>query len=127
MLTGGCLCGSVRFEIDEAQTEFRACHCSSCRKMSGHYWSAFHVASDKFRFTEQRGLKWYNSSDWAERGFCKECGSSMFFRMNDKDGLEVAPGSIDGKTGARIVGHIYVGERGDYYDLTDGLPTWEEY
>ncbi len=126
-ITGGCLCKAVRFEIDEAQEDFRACHCTACRKISGHYWSAFHVPSDKFRLTETRGLKWYKSSDWAERGFCGECGSSLFFKMPEKDGLEVAPGSIDGDPGVRLGGHIFVADKGEYYDLSDDLPKWETF
>ncbi|NBR53626.1 MAG: GFA family protein [Rhodobacteraceae bacterium] len=73
-MKGSCLCGAVAFEVDKIPESYRACHCNACRKSGGHYWSAFSVANDDFRFTEDRGLKWYRSSDWAERGFCKECG-----------------------------------------------------
>jgi hypothetical protein len=121
-MKGSCLCGAVRFEIDEAPATFRACHCSQCRKLSGYYWAAFSVPEDKFRLTEGRGLKWFRSSDWAKRGFCGECGASLFYKLNDHATIEVAPGSIDGATGTRVAGHIYVESKGDYYDLTDGLP-----
>jgi hypothetical protein len=124
MLTGGCLCGAVTFEADEIAKDYRACHCTACRKVSGHYWSASHVPSTAFRLTEDRGLRWFQSSDWAECGFCCECGSSLFFRMHDHDGVEVAPGAIDGPTGMTLTGHIYVEDKGDYYDLGDGLPQF---
>ena len=125
MITGGCLCGAVKFEVDEISKDYRACHCTACRKVSGHFWSASHVPGDKFRLTKTRGLRWFQSSNWAERGFCRECGSSLFFRLHDHDGLEVAPGALDAPTGTKLSGHIFVADKGDYYDLNDGLPQWE--
>lgn len=121
-MKGSCLCGAVAFEVDKIPESYRACHCTACRKSGGHYWSAFSVANEDFRFTEDRGLKWYRSSDWAERGFCKECGASLFFKPLGKGIIEVAPGSIDGPTGTMLAGHIFVGSKGDYYELADGLP-----
>ena len=125
-MKGSCLCGAVAFEVDKIPPSYRACHYTACRKTGGHYWSAFSVANEDFRFTEDRGLKWYRSSDWAERGFCKECGASLFFKPIGKDEIEVAPGSIDGPTGTHLVGHIFVGSKGDYYELADGLPQRQD-
>jgi hypothetical protein len=122
MKTGGCLCGAVRYEIASDPKDFRACHCTMCRKVSGHYWSGFDVAHADFRLTETRGLKWFQSSEIAERGFCGDCGSALFYRPHGGDHLSVAPGSVDGPVGARIVGHIFAAHKGDYYDITDGLP-----
>ena len=125
-MKGSCLCGAVAFEVDKIPESYRACHCNACRKSGGHYWSAFSVANDDFRFTEDRGLKWYRSSDWAERGFCKECGASLFFKPLGKENIEVAPGSIDGPTGTMLAGHIFVAFKGDYYELADGLPQRQD-
>jgi hypothetical protein len=125
-MKGSCLCGAVAFEVDKIPESYRACHCTACRKSGGHYWSAFPVDNADFRFTEDRGLKWYRSSDWAERGFCKECGASLFFRPLGKGIIEVASGSIDGPTGTMLAGHIFVGLKGDYYELADGLPQRQD-
>ena len=125
-MKGSCLCGAVAFEVDKIPESYRACHCNACRKSGGHYWSAFSVDNADFRFTEDRGLKWYRSSDWAERGFCKECGASLFFKPLGKDIIEVAPGSIDGPTGTMLAGHIFVAFKGDYYELADGLPQRQD-
>jgi hypothetical protein len=125
-MKGSYLCGAVAFEVDKIPESYRACHCNACRKSGGHYWSAFSVANEDFRFTEDRGLKWYRSSDWAERGFCKECGASLFFKPLGKDIIEVAPGSIDGPTGTMLAGHIFVAFKGDYYELADGLPQRQD-
>jgi hypothetical protein len=126
MKTGGCLCGAVRYEIDTIPDSFRACHCSQCRKVSGYYWAAFSVPDDQFRLTEARGLKWFKSSGWASRGFCADCGSALFYKMDDHATTEVSPGSIDGPTGTRVAGHIYVADKGDYYELTDDLPQRQD-
>ena len=125
-MKGSCLCGAVAFEVDKIPESYRACHCNACRKSGGHYWSAFSVDNADFRFTEDRGLKWYRSSDWAERGFCKECGASLFFKPLGKDIIEMAPGSIDGPTGTMLAGHIFVAFKGDYYELADGLPQRQD-
>jgi hypothetical protein len=125
-MKGSCLCGAVAFEVDKIPESYRACHCTACRKSCGHYWSAFSVDNADFRFTEDRGLKGYRSSNWAERGFCKECGASLFFKPLGKGIIEVAPGSIDGPTGTMLAGHIFVGFKGDYYELADGLPQRQD-
>ena len=125
-MKGSYLCGAVAFEVDKIPESYRACHCTACRKSGGHYWSAIPVDNADFRFTEDRGLKWYRSSDWAERGFCKECGASLFFRPLGKGIIEVAPGSIDWPTGTMLAGHIFVGFKGDYYELADGLPQRQD-
>lgn len=121
MIGGGCLCGSVRYEADAIQQAFRACHCTLCRKWSGHFWAAFHVRDEDFRLLSDAGLTWFASSDHASRGFCAKCGSSLFFRLTDAEGIEVAAGSADSTDGARLVGHTHVAFKGDYYDLNDGL------
>ena len=116
----------MAFEVDKIPESYRACHCNACRKSGGHYWSAFSVENADYRITEVRGLKWHHSSDWAERGFCKECGASLFFKPLGKCIIKVAPGSIDGPTGTILAGHIFVGFKGDYYELADGLPQRQD-
>ncbi len=122
MKTGGCLCGAVRYELSQDPKDFRACHCTMCRKVSGYYWAAFHVPAGALRLTETRGLSWFRSSASAERGFCKDCGSALFYRPTGSQDYEVAPGSVDGEVGAKLIGHIFVADKGDYYDIADGLP-----
>jgi hypothetical protein len=80
MKTGSCLCGAVKYEFDEPARAIIVCHCVQCRKQTGSMMHATAVVIDKFRLTEQRGLKWYRASDAAERGFCGECGSVLFWK-----------------------------------------------
>jgi len=121
MMTGSCLCGAVAFQISAHENNVTACHCSQCRKMTGNYWASFHMADKDLKFTRQDGLKWFASSDFAKRGFCKECGSTLFWKRNGSDEISVCPGSIDGKTGLQLRDHIFVSDAGDYYEIAGGM------
>ena len=123
--TGGCLCGAVRYEIKGALRDSIACHCVQCRKTSGHYVSATAVHKLDFEITEDRGLKWYQSSSYVKRGFCNACGSSLFWDMDDRDLMGIMSGTLDGETGIKTSTHIYVGDKGDYYELADDLPKYD--
>ena len=98
-ITGRCECGSIRFEADEIRPTVNYCHCSQCRRTSGHHWAATRADHDKFRLTASETLKWYESSDIAKRGFCSNCGSSLFFQPNGVDHIGIAAGCIDEPTG----------------------------
>ena len=117
-LRGGCLCGAVRYTLHDPAEGVVACHCSQCRRWSGHVWAAAETAD----LTIRGEVKWFRSSEEAERGFCPECGSSLFWRRRDRGGIEVAPGAVDAPTGLRLQGHIFTADKGEYYDIADGLP-----
>ncbi len=124
-LTGRCLCGGVAFEIDPPLAPPAACHCSQCRRMSGHFWAAFTVPMGRFRMLSDDTLRWHRSSERAERGFCGTCGGFLFWRETGQDGnIDVAAGTLDLPTGMRLVDHIFVADKGDYYEIGDGLPTY---
>lgn len=125
--TGQCLCGNVAYEFEADVENVTACHCSQCRRTSGHYWAAFHVPHTAFRLTKDATLTWFASSDWAKRGFCNACGSSLFYQLRDEDSINVAAGTLDEPTGLHLRRHIFTGSKGDYYDIADGLPQIETY
>lgn len=127
MIRGRCECGKVSFETETVEDKVSACHCSQCRRTSGHYWAATHTDYDKLVFTEDEGLTWYESSAWAKRGFCKYCGSSLFWRMNGKAEVGIAAGCLESPTGMAIDRHIFVADKGDYYEITDDVPQIEKY
>ncbi|MFC3628745.1 GFA family protein [Paracoccus angustae] len=116
--TGRCLCGAVTFKGTWSGDPLNACHCGQCRRWSGHVWAAAGARD----FTLDGPVKWFRSSPEAERGFCPECGSSLFWRKAGSSDCEVAAGAVDGPTGLRLQGHIFVADKGDYYDIADGLP-----
>ena len=121
MAIGGCLCGAVRFEARAAGVSVVNCHCGQCRRFHGHHGAYITVKHDGFRLIEDRGLAWYDSSAKARRGFCRICGSSLFWQGTGRDEIEVAAGALDQPSGLRTTAHIYVADKADYYDITDGL------
>jgi hypothetical protein len=118
--TGACLCGAVAFEITGPLRPVVACHCRRCRKVTGTYMSSTAVKDEQFRLTETGGLKWYRSSDTGQRGFCEQCGSVLFWKGDGYDYIAIAAGSIDGKLGVALDGHIFCESAGDYYQITGG-------
>ena len=120
--TGGCLCGAVRYEVRGALRPVVACHCSQCRRMTGHFLAATAARHGDLAITRDATLQWYSASETARRGFCGACGSTLFWRGHGRDYVAIAAGSIDGATGLKLVQHIYTADKGDYYDLDDGAP-----
>lgn len=84
MIEGKCLCGKVKVEITEAPKSFSACHCLSCRTWTGGVFMSIDPGK-YFKFSGEEFVGRFSSSAWAERGFCKECGSHLFFRMKKSD------------------------------------------
>lgn len=122
-ITGRCACGAVQFEASGPMRPVIACHCGTCRRTSGHYWAATQVYDEGFKLTEGRGLKWFDSSDFARRGFCRECGSSLFFKRHGANRISIAGGALDSPTGLTEAEHICTSEAGDYYHIDDTLPS----
>lgn len=85
------------------------------------------VLTDKFTVTKDDGLKWYRSSNTAQRGFCSECGSLMFLQLDKEDTTYIATGTMDGSTGLKTELHIFVADKGDYYDIEDGVEQVAQY
>lgn len=125
MLTGSCQCGAVRFELHAPLTDATACHCVQCRKQSGHFFASANVAKAAVNITGTDALTWYASSEKVRRGFCSRCGSWLFWEPIHRDWTSVALGAVDGATGVQLQRHIFVAEKGDYYQLADGLPQNE--
>lgn len=122
MHQGSCLCGAVRFEVAGALHPPDACHCRNCRKQSGHYWASTDVPRAALTLKADHGLRWFSSSERVRRGFCSVCGSSLFWDPIGREKIAVAMGAFDPPTGTRLALHIFTAEKGDYYEIADGLP-----
>ena len=122
MYKGSCLCGAVSFEVAAPLHPPDACHCSQCRKQSGHYWASTDVARADLTIHGAEKLTWFRSSEKVRRGFCSTCGSALFWDPIGKDLVGVAMGAFDQPTDTQLRIHIFVAEKGDYYDIADGLP-----
>lgn len=125
-MIGSCLCGAVRYQVNGPLRAVVGCHCGQCRKQTGHYMAATGTYLKYFDLVEERGLKWYAASDSAKRGFCAECGSTLFWQANGADRIAIAAGTIDGETGVGTVAHIFVEDKGDYYSLDKDLPQFPQ-
>jgi hypothetical protein len=125
MLTGNCLCGTVRLEIQgDLENQPQACHCSQCRKQSSHFFAAVNVRREALTVHGAGQVTWYRSSEIVERGFCSVCGSLLFWKpeIPGYEFIAVAMGVLDAPTGVRLARHTFVGDKGDYYEIDDGLP-----
>lgn len=114
---GSCLCGAVTYEVQGQPRSVVACHCTQCRKTSGHYVAATQVASDALAIKGRENLTWFKSSANAQRGFCKTCGSQLFWTANDSGKTSIMAGTLDGDTGLQMDRQLYPASKGDYYDL----------
>lgn len=126
MASGRCICGAVAFEVRGALREVHLCHCTECRRWAGHVWAATAAAWEALEFTQDRGLRWIDSPDsvWnARRGFCSECGSSLFWRIPGDAQVSLAAGCLDGPTGLETTEQIWVDSAGDYYEPDERLPS----
>jgi hypothetical protein len=121
-ITGGCQCGRVRYEVRGKLRDIIACHCTQCRRTSGHFVAATACRRQAFALVEAETLRWYVAVPGYRRGFCGECGSSLFFEELGGERVSIAAGSLDEPQGLKIVAHIFAGEAGDYYEL-DGAAS----
>lgn len=120
--TGACCCGAVRYELRGATTQVTYCHCSRCRRWHGHIGAWAAVDRPLLVLTESRGLKWHAPSPSVRRGFCGECGSTLFFDDEALPKIGFTPGTVDAPTGLTSKAHIFLGSKGDYYQVhEDGL------
>ena len=130
MLKGSCLCGAVRLEVQGAlERQPEACHCSQCRKQSSHFFAAVNVRRKALTIHGGDKVTWYRSSAKVQRGFCSVCGSSLFWNptIEGYEWIAVAMGAFDSPTGTRLAKHTFVGDKGEYYAIDDGLPQSQSY
>ena len=116
-MTGGCLCGGVRYVLKGELRGVVNCFCSQCRRTSGHHVAATRVDGDSFHLLDADTLSWYRSSPEAERGFCHRCGGNLFWRRLDSSGVSVMAGTLDVPTALSTVENIHVEDRSDYHEL----------
>ena len=122
---GSCLCGKVHFTISGPLRGVVYCHCSQCRKQSGHYYAATNVADDRLAVEGAEKITWYEASSSAKRGFCSVCGSALFWKHHEADETSVMAGAFEQPSGLQAEAHIFVADKGDYYNIADGLPQFE--
>jgi hypothetical protein len=124
--TGRCLCGSVSYEVRGPLRDILICHCDECRRANGHLGAYSATRAADLVVLDEDALRWIESprSDYgARRGFCAECGASLFWQAAGSERIGIAAGTLDRPTGLKIAGHIYTHQAKDYDELPDdGLP-----
>ena len=115
---GGCLCGAVRFTATPADSDVGACHCSMCRR-----WSAgpFMVrdCGTTLKVADPSQLGAYRSSEWAERAFCKACGTPLYYRLIEKDMYFVSAEAFDDRADLSFTSQIFIEEKPGYYEFAN--------
>ncbi len=113
--SGGCLCGGVRYRVQGPLRDVIFCHCSRCRRTHGHFSAYTACAREDLELVDTRGLRWYEL-DQSRRGFCAECGASVFWEREGRSTISISAGTVDEPTGLRSGEHVYVADAGDYYE-----------
>jgi hypothetical protein len=121
--TGGCLCGALRYQVRGPLRGILLCHCGQCRRWHGHLGASSSAARADVLIEGTDALVWFASSERGRRGFCRACGSSLFFEPVGGSRLAIAAGSLDQPSGLEVIGHEYVADKADYVRLDDDLPA----
>lgn len=124
--TGSCLCGAVTFEARGSLREVVFCHCGQCRRQTGLYYASTNSAEKDLTVSGGENITWYQSSDKGRRGFCKHCGSALFWKYEGTEHISIQAGSFD--MPSRLVPgyHIFCEDKGDFYDINDDLPQYRK-
>ena len=120
--SGRCLCGKVRYQVHGPLRPVVACHCTECRRFTGGVWHATAARRGDLTIEDDNALKWYWTSARLRRGFCGECGASLFADPNGRDFVSITAGTLELPTELALAVHIFTGEAGDYYEIEDQLP-----
>jgi len=127
-ITGGCLCGGVRYEIKGSFNLAGNCHCSMCRRQHGAAFATYGgVAPEDFSWVAgEELLSAYESSPDNKRHFCRKCGSNL--AGSNAEGVNfVTLGTVDGDPGIRPQAHIFVGSKASWYEISDSLMQFDEF
>jgi hypothetical protein len=116
------MCGAVDFTVEGELRDVVNCHCHRCRRWSGHYWAATAAAPDALAFVSDSDLGWYSPAVGVEYGFCRRCGSSLFWRVDGStDLVSISAGCLDQPTDLHTTHQIWMAEHGDYHPPLSGV------
>jgi hypothetical protein len=126
LYAGGCLCGKVRYRAEAAPVNERVCHCRLCQKAVGAAFNArlLFAGAD---VAIEGSARWSHSSPDLQRGFCPECGTTLFTRRLSSGTVGVGSGTLDDPSQFRPRMHIFISAKQPWLILEDGLPQYEEW
>lgn len=115
--SGRCLCGAIRITAKTTSTSAGACHCSSCRLWAGGPWMTVDCGTE-VSFSGEENITVFDSSDWAERGFCSKCGSHLFYRLKES-GQHIMSAGLFGDTSFEFDHQVFIDEKPTYYSFAN--------
>ena len=115
---GQCLCGAVRFTAKKAANEVGACHCAMCRRWSGSPLMTVDCGTEVV-FEGADNISVYDSSEWAERGFCSVCGSNLFYRLKHNGEHQMLAGLFDDPDGLQLEHQVFIDQKPDFYAFSN--------
>ncbi|MGB0468225.1 MAG: GFA family protein [Pontibacterium sp.] len=113
---GQCLCGSVQVKVNRTHNHVDACHCGMCRRWGGGPFISIRCA-DQVVFSGEARISVYDSSEWAERGFCNQCGSHLFYHIKGSNEYEVPAGLFENQDGLKLDLQVYVDKKPSFYSF----------
>ena len=122
-----CLCGGVKIKIRGKLRDVINCHCSQCMKTHGNFATYTNSPEKNISYISKRTLKWYNSSNFAKRGFCTKCGASMFYKIKKSDTISISAGMFNNPTTLKTHSNIFTKNKLDYYRLDTRIPKFNKY
>ena len=123
-ISGGCLCGAVRYAARGKPLNSRVCHCSQCQKATGAAFNA-RILYSREQVNFQGAYATAHSSDDLLRGFCPDCGTSLFTHRLSTNWIGVTAGSLDDAGRFKPEAHTWIVEKQPWLVITDGLPQFE--
>lgn len=109
-----CLCGAISFMAYKVNNYFEVCHCDMCRKWGGGPLFAVACGSD-VEFDDKENISVYDSSPWAERAFCKKCGTHLYYRLKDEDRYIVPVGAFNNIEDPLFKKQVFIDQKPEYY------------
>ena len=122
---GSCLCGAISYLVIGRVRPVIYCHCSQCRKQTGHIVAATEVDDGKLDVQGAGHLTWFASSSSAKRGFCSKCGSLLFWKTDGTGRTSIMAGGFDEPSDLEATTHIFCEDKGSYYEISDGLKQFD--
>ena len=126
-LKAKCLCGNISCKTSGYHRDVQNCHCVQCLKTHGHHAAYSKVEEKDLKFLSKKSLKWFKSSKRAKRGFCSNCGASIFFKVIGTNSVCIAAGIFNNPTKLKTSIEIFTKEKSDYYKIDSKLPKYARY
>lgn len=126
-LKAKCLWGNISFKTSGYHRDVQNCHCVQCLKTHGHHAAYSKVEEKDLKFLSKKSLKWFKSSKRAKRGFCSNCGASIFFKVIGTNSVCIAAGIFNNPTKLKTSIEIFTKEKSDYYKINSKLPKYARY